>query len=590
MGKEIFNTKGMAEAIRYTEYRDIYSALAELVDNSIEAKATDVIIALKIFENGEAIKVIEDIATIDNGTGMDEERLQECLVFGSSTKTDRTSIGRFGVGLGQASLFAAPRVEVYSWQNKKNPYFVYLDANEMKSGAQTLISEPIMQEWPTYFSGFRNIYLPIFDRPRVDFSEHGTLVYWKNVDKANMRVTTFTNKLSEDLGKRFRYYLNDGLRIFITDTALTFLEEVKVIDPMFLMSSSKYLGSLENTTELTDSIDKGEPIFEPLITELSPGGETKIRVVLDYKGRNTIFSEIIIRTSVVKEKFYYGGHFPIMKYNSPGDTPIGKLLKKYESISINRVRREIQFDRFGLYESINDPKNRWWSMEIEFSPILDEFFKLSNNKQKIEIMKVHYDNYIKLQSQKGINVIHDADTEDIEEKLWIELVSTVRKLISLARKRNQELFNSSSVALSRRKTQDEIVINKPYVDNPKQVDDFSNLKKMMDPIHDHSNQVVIHNEYKAKMDILSDSDDLIRLDKTKENLEVLLNYEHPYFELRNSEDNDKLDQKILEVLGIVFTNIKQKFITYDERIFFDKLMKEFNSEMNKVIIKRGKND
>ena len=86
MAREIFNTIGMADSIRYTEYKDINSAVSELIDNSIEAQAKNIFVIIKTSINNYGQDYIHSLAVLDDGTGMDDETLQDCLVFGSSTK------------------------------------------------------------------------------------------------------------------------------------------------------------------------------------------------------------------------------------------------------------------------------------------------------------------------------------------------------------------------------------------------------------------------------------------------------------------------------------------------------------------------
>lgn len=46
MGKSIVDIKNMGDALRNTGYKNIESAVAEIIDNSLEAKAKDVFIIL----------------------------------------------------------------------------------------------------------------------------------------------------------------------------------------------------------------------------------------------------------------------------------------------------------------------------------------------------------------------------------------------------------------------------------------------------------------------------------------------------------------------------------------------------------------
>lgn len=432
MGREIFNVIGMADAIRNTEYKDINSAISEIVDNSIEAQAKNIAIILYVRQRSGSDQVAR-IAILDDGKGMDDKTLQDCLVFGSSTKSERKSIGRFGVGLGQASLFASSRVEVYSWQNGRDAKMVYLDTEKMRKGEQHEIPTPYNSKFPDEFSTFGSI-STFFKESKINFKENGTMIVWNNVDQISNRVSTFEANLVEDLGRRFRYYIEKGVNIFLTDTAYSHITRVREIDPMFLMRNSKYLADTTNYLDITDSAINGEPIFEPLEELGYINGSKILRVTIDdQKDKPTIFGNVVIRASFVKEEFYYQNiDFSGDKKISPGDTKIGKRLSKFENISVLRAQREIQFDKFELYDSVNRPTNRWWSIEVEFDTSLDELFKLSNNKQKVEIMTSHYK---RVESEKIRNPIFEFQ----EEEFWYHFVLEIKNTIKYMIKRNSKI-------------------------------------------------------------------------------------------------------------------------------------------------------
>ena len=66
-------------------------------------------------------------------------------------------------------------------------------------------------------------------------------------------------------------------------------------------------------------------------------------------------------------------------YDKAGRAPWGKHADRNKGVSIVRARRElcVSTDWVNNYE----PEERWWSVEIEFDPILDEIFGVVNNKQ-----------------------------------------------------------------------------------------------------------------------------------------------------------------------------------------------------------------
>lgn len=96
-----------------------------------------------------------EIGFLDNGEGMSIDVLGSCLGIGASTRQARKGMGRFGVGLPQASLYACPEIEVYSWQDGiENAYKVYLDIKKIKDGIQTEIEDPVRENIPTPYDYF----------------------------------------------------------------------------------------------------------------------------------------------------------------------------------------------------------------------------------------------------------------------------------------------------------------------------------------------------------------------------------------------------------------------------------------------------
>ncbi|WP_202613423.1 hypothetical protein, partial [Escherichia coli] len=68
---------------------------------------------------------------------------------------------------------------------------------------------------------------------------------------------------------------------------------------------------------------------------------------------------------------------------NPGDTPWGKHARRNTGISIVRAGRELDIDMAWVNEY--DPVERWWGIEVDFPPALDEVFGVTNNKQSATI-------------------------------------------------------------------------------------------------------------------------------------------------------------------------------------------------------------
>ncbi len=559
-GKAIFDIRGMAKAIRYTEYSSIYSALSEIVDNSLEAKASNVLVVCYEKINRDGGKEVGDIAIIDDGIGMDESVLHGCLVFGNSSQKETVGMGKFGVGLGQASMYAAPRVEVYSWQDTGSKKMVFLDSDLMSKGEQTVIEFPQETDLPDWLKGFLKVKL--LEVGEFDFRKSGTIVIWKNVDHAKGILSKFYNSLSLELGRRFRNYINNGCKIALTNTQHSPRECVLPIDPMHLMENSRYIADSNPgyLGYLSDTL-KGDNLFEPFISELTPNGSCMLDLRLERNGVPFV-SSVKIKASLIKEKYYYEAARS-MGISKPGDTPIGKLVRKYERVSILRVGREIQFDRFGLYESINEPENRWWRVEISFMPELDEFFSLSNNKQKVEI-KLQY------KPEKGQKFYDD---ETLEATAWRRILDAFDKIKRQMVSRNSALAKGAKEAYFKLKIE------------PKKVFTGSSLYTSVLKTTNPQNESVLTQEKSSLLTGLKDySDcetentdrpDLIDFVRENNEYKCYLNSNHNLYKKIKHNDGILLG---MEIVLTAMANVKKNFKLYDENQVLDSLTKYLNEE------------
>jgi hypothetical protein len=85
------------------------TALADLVDNSIDADATHVLIRFVRVEGR-----LRSLYVVDNGRGITPERINEAMTIGGRRDYVATDLGRFGVGLKAASFSQARELTVLS--------------------------------------------------------------------------------------------------------------------------------------------------------------------------------------------------------------------------------------------------------------------------------------------------------------------------------------------------------------------------------------------------------------------------------------------------------------------------------------------
>src|SRR5438552_651712 len=135
------------QSTRESGYKGLVSAVAELVDNALQADARNIRIALQ--QNDQrAVQVLVQ----DDGHGMSPDVLRQSLRFGGTTRfNDRSGIGRFGMGLPNASLSLARRVDVVSWKGK-SAHTSYIDVDEIADKKMRVVPAPVPCPLPNGFS------------------------------------------------------------------------------------------------------------------------------------------------------------------------------------------------------------------------------------------------------------------------------------------------------------------------------------------------------------------------------------------------------------------------------------------------------
>lgn len=434
MAHEIVMIQQMGDALRNTGYKSIESAVSEIIDNSLEAGAKDILIIVS--ESIDPItgrKSVTEFAFLDNGDGMDIAKLESCLGIGFTTRSDRKGMGRFGVGLPQSSLHVCPAVDVYSWQNSyDNCHKSFLDINLVKSGEQTRIEDPVKAEIPSKYIKFLKYNT---GERQYDFTKSGTLVHWKDCDRVSPKTVHFLfQTLDFSLGQKFRYLIKDAthnIRLICLDNE-EFSSDVMPNDPMFVMNPNRVLGNPADPENISPRSNTNctESLFEPYANEDFPKGMMKILVkYYDRETHEIKESEVTIAFSKVKDIFYD----KTAMAKDPGGTPMGKYVAKMEGISVVRAGREIDCGMFDFYKNINQPQHRWWGCEIRFNPELDEAFGVANNKQHVEL--------------KELNPTDYADEE--VQPIWLQLYSVIHSTIN-------KMYNENKVTRDKSRTVEDI--------------------------------------------------------------------------------------------------------------------------------------
>lgn len=339
------------QAMRDNGYKNTAYALAELVDNSVQAKAKQIeIICLEEMQQiNERLRArMCKIAVLDDGEGMTAQTLRKALQFGNGTRlNDRSGIGRFGMGLPNASISQSARVDVWSWQNgAENALHTFLDVDSIRQRKLKEVPTPTLQAVPKEWK-----------ERALGLGKTGTLVVWSRLGADRMTWKGAKATLKNTgwlLGRIHRKFIaNKSLSIRLAGGMDGALESspVTINDPMYLIPAP-HLPPPYN----------GEAMFEPVDTQN-----------IDVEVNGKVFS---VRTSYSIAK---KSTLDLAGAQNRGDTAYGKDAADNIGVSVLRAGRELMLDRSWTIQY--DPRDRWWGCEVEFPADLDEIFGVTNNKQ-----------------------------------------------------------------------------------------------------------------------------------------------------------------------------------------------------------------
>nr|WP_315463245.1 ATP-binding protein [uncultured Rhodoferax sp.] len=338
-------------AMRSSGYRDTAHALAELIDNAIQAGEdtgfrTEVeVICMDETQNGGRHQ-ISRIAVYDNACGMDASLLRKSLQFGNGSRLEKAQqkgIGKFGMGLPNSSISQCKRVDVWTWQ-KGLVNHAYLDVQEVQDGKMTDVPEPqpseLPSEWRSLIAG--------------KIEEHGTLVVWSKLDRISWKQSSTLLRHTEFIsGRVYRHFINEkSVRIRLAayeskTKASVFESFVRPNDPLYLMSGTSAPAPFDQ-----------KPAFvsfgQPVVLSVAHGG---------------VEHPVTIIASICKPEARHVG----------GSKLIGQHAQKNQGISVVRSRRELELNL--SFTNSYDTRERWWGIEVQFDPGLDDVFGVTNNKQ-----------------------------------------------------------------------------------------------------------------------------------------------------------------------------------------------------------------
>lgn len=355
-GWDLMIGDAFVRGMRDIGYKGTAFALAELVDNAIQASATHVDILFG-FDGGKTKP--KKIAVVDNGHGMDPKMVRASLIWGAGTRMSKSEgFGKYGYGLPSASVSQSLRVSVYSKPPGGDWHCGYIDIEEIKAGIWSKGNRIEMPE-------VERLDPPDFVIDQLGKSgrwplEHGTVVVWDELDQGRIDYrlrSALRGRLLTELGVIYRNYLNaTPMRIDGVD--------VEPCDPLFLTEGFRYY-----------DVDDDRAI------ELDPAA-----VEVKDKETDKVIGRMRVRFARMPATFF---RKPDAKHTNKPNTKTDMN----ERLEIADANNGIIFLRAGRQIDVaRPPRNvlggisnvdRFWGIEVDFDPSLDDLFWITTAKQQV---------------------------------------------------------------------------------------------------------------------------------------------------------------------------------------------------------------
>ena len=421
-------------------YKSTVYALAELIDNSVEAEADYIAIILMINRDKRLLK----IAVADNGKGMSPSVLQSAICEKSGEHLDRQKssgsegrkkFGKYGVGLPKASISQANKFTVYSWKSGtfKNAFSNGInikDVKWIKSGAQVPESKKTMPPGKWIEAG------------GLTKASSGTLVLWEDLDGLTWsRARQGRNKglipqLEFQIGRTYRKFIQGEkpelqILIKVIDESFNEIESLFITpnDPLYLTSGCKIPREISG--------GKPWPPDDPLFDETTEENNT---LELDFKDE-TINKKLVVRWRRSAAKI---NTFSRLNGRNAGNLLHGQHAERNVGLSLLREGREVDLSQVLCNPS--EPRERWFGVEFDFPHELDNILGMTNNKQsytKLEqVLRDPFSSYI-LEGESTSQCLNRMRHEDYQHSICLEIAWKIQEVWNTAKSNHLRMRESN---------------------------------------------------------------------------------------------------------------------------------------------------
>ncbi|MBB3182298.1 ATP-binding protein [Variovorax sp. Sphag1AA] len=333
------------------------TALGEVIDNSIEANANNILVLLEQSEE-RGKKRVHRIAIRDDGDGMPAEILHRYLVLGYSSRYMRSdTIGKYGVGAKLAALNFGRRIDVWS-RNRPDAEWLHVHFDLNEALVEEGLGKSVVLKAPA----------PAAPPPDLNLEfpkETGTVVLWSNVDRleegrAARDFNELRQELEKELSRIFRHFLDGGIKISINDSLLI------PHDPLMLLERT-WADTVLNKEYKRDDLKKGV---------LHHYGATTIGEDIVKIGQHAAHLRVTLYPKEVLRRRGLGGDTLAKSLRIPENEGALSFVRKNREVAYSNVPRILPG---GVQEM-----DRFIGIEVSFDPELDDYFGIRNVKRGVE--------------------------------------------------------------------------------------------------------------------------------------------------------------------------------------------------------------
>lgn len=346
-----FFDPGYLDTMRAGNYK-FEQAIAELVDNSLDASAKNIYIFLCEKKNNK----IDKMLICDDGIGMDTETLTKAMQTGKKTKVDSSANGKFGQGLKATTIKYSNKCTILT-KKEGNSSVGYIEYEELKRNNLQLdsakkIDKNVQEEFP-FVKLINNVDESVLKKDSYTF------VFWDEMtDLVQGSLTRNKNSLITCLGQMFRKYIDEGINIYVINS--NDKVPVKSIDPLKL---NKHFEIVYPKCFSDIIVEDGYYIWKEKFND---------KIV-----------ELKIRFSQIKEERYVNH----LSSNEEHSSYIS-MLSELQGISFLRGNREIELKKnLGFFKPKNEGSLKYIGCEVIYDSKFDFIFDTDAKKNKISITK-----------------------------------------------------------------------------------------------------------------------------------------------------------------------------------------------------------